>query len=310
LSGTIRNDAVSDAAWDMLSRFRPESIGPYSPGLVGRLREIVNAEYDPRAERAVERNAVRLERIELGGVQCIEVTPPDWEAGHFLLHIYGGGFIAGSAFQDLTIAAPLARLVRAKAVLPDCRVAPESPFPAALHDVHSVYKALVQRAHVEAFALSGVSAGGNLALAMLKKALRDGADLPKACALFSPWADITNAGESLSANDGRDPFLGRDFLEMAASLYAGGTPPELPELSPLYGEFSARMPPTIITTGTRDLLQSQSLAVAEAMRKAGMDVDLQIFDEMWHVFEFYDELPEAARSVAMVAGFLRDHLAK
>lgn len=153
----------------------------------------------------------------------------------------------------------------------------------------------------------GESAGGGLALAMLQQARREGLAMPAAMALLSPWAD---PGQGLPcANDGRDPTVTRRHLNDAARLYAGaGAKARDPSISPLFGPMEG-LPPAIITTGSRDLLREQAHALAEALEKAGTPVVLRDWPGLWHVFEFYRALPEAAASLDEIAAFLRIRLA-
>lgn len=127
--------------------------------------------------------------------------------------------------------------------------------------------------------------------------------MPGAAALLSPWCDLTHGGDSLTANDGRDPTLTLAYVEGAARLYAGATPPNNAAVSPILGALDG-LPPTLVTSGTRDLLLSQSVELTARLRTAGVETDLRVWDGLWHVFEFYDELPEAAQSLREIAKFL------
>jgi acetyl esterase/lipase len=152
----------------------------------------------------------------------------------------------------------------------------------------------------------GESAGGGLALAMLQRAEREGLRRPAAIALLSPWVDLTHSLPS--ANDGIDPTFTRRNLMESARLYAG---PESdlsqPGLSPLFGTLSD-LPPIVITTGSRDILEEQAHALAAAITTAGGAAELHDWPGLWHVFEYYRELPEAAQSLDRIAGFLRSHM--
>ena len=157
-------------------------------------------------------------------------------------------------------------------------------------------------------ALVGESAGGNLALSLMLRAKQLGLPLPSSVALLSPWCDLTNAGDSLSFNEGRDPFLSFKQSEMAAKHYAGENSARLPEISPIFGEFDATFPPCLISTGTRDLLFSQSVKLASAMREKRISIDLRIWEGLWHVFEWDRSLPESETSLEQIAYFLKKNM--
>ena len=261
--------------------------------------------YTPLAERAVKRTGVTLRNLTIAGVDCIEVMPTRRIADRTLIYCYGGGYVSGSAFLDLIISAPLADLTGARVIAPNYRLAPEHVHPAAVDDGFAVYRAVAKETPATSLAISGESAGGNLALAILQRAHRAGLAMPAAAALLSPWCDLGNRGDSHVVNDGgRDPTLDQAMIMAMSELYTAGRAMDEPAVSPIYGTFGPWFPPAIITTGTRDLLMSQCIRLAGIMRAAGVSVDLRVHDGMWHVFEYYDELPEAARSLGEIGAFL------
>ncbi|MEQ9258560.1 MAG: alpha/beta hydrolase [Roseovarius sp.] len=280
----------------------PEPLPPMRADTIGAYREAALAEFGPRAERAVARHGVRVEEVRIGGVPCLDITPGGATPKGTVFYCFGGGYVTGSARQDLIVSAPLCAASGARVVAVEYRLAPEHPCPAALEDGWAVYRALCESEG--ALAIAGESAGGNMALALMQKARAAAGRMPAAAVLLSPWCDLTHAGDSLSANDGRDPSLPLAYVEDAAELYAGALPRGAAEVSPLFGAFGPDLPPTLITTGTRDLLMSQSVELARRMRAAGSPVELRVHDGLWHVFEYYDELPEAAESLAEAGAFL------
>lgn len=271
-------------------------------------RADASADFIPRAKRMLSCQPVTTRDVVVGGVDCIEVVPDDIEPVGTVLYCYGGGFISGSAFEDLIIAAPLAACCGARIVLPKYPLAPEHPWPAAIDAGFAVYRALIDDRSGGPIAIAGESAGGNMALALLHRARRDALAMPCASAVLSPWCDLDHGGDSLTANDGRDPTLANPWLEAAAAMYAGDRDRASPDISPLNGPFDGTYPTTMITTGTRDLLMSQAVRLTRVLREAGVPVDLRIWDDLWHVFEFYDELPEAELSVRQIGEFLKRSL--
>ena len=129
--------------------------------------------------------------------------------------------------------------------------------------------------------------------------------MPACAVLFSPWVDLSNQGDSHIFNDGRDPTLNKTWVDSAAEMHAGGSPLDSPGISPLFGDLRG-LAPCIITTGTRDLLLSQSLGLARKLREAKVHCDLRVWEGLWHVFEFYP-IAEAQTSIAEIAAFIKAH---
>lgn len=269
-----------------------------------QLRSNTHAQVTPTVERALQDTGVTTKETSINGINCLVVTPPNQTADWPILYCFGGGFVQGSPFEDLGIAAPLSAMTGAKIIMPHYRLAPEHPWPAAIEDSFAVY----QRVSKQPFALFGESAGGNLALSLMLKAKDVGLPLPRASGLLSPWCDLTNSGDSLTANDGVDPTLRLQDVQAAAAHYAQKCDLSDPRLSPINGTFGASFPPCIITSGTRDLLLSQAVELAKNLRSQSIVVDLQIWDGLWHVFEWDGRIPEAQQSLTNIAAFLSTHM--
>jgi monoterpene epsilon-lactone hydrolase len=277
-----------------------------SPENLPDLRKSSLTHYTPGVERVLKRTKVSVQAVEVAGTPCLEVLPPssttpvDWP----ILYGFGGGFVMGSPYEDLSMAGPIAARTGATVLIPNYRLAPEHPWPAAIDDGFAVYQALAAKP----FAMIGESAGGNFALALMLRAQAQGIRLPSALALLSPWCDLSNAGDSLCANQGRDPTLAYENLNAAAAHYAGDNDISNPDISPINGDFAPHFPPTMITTGTRDLLQSQAVRLARVLNEAGVSVDLRVWEGLWHVFEFDDRLPEATQSLNQISYFLLERM--
>lgn len=259
----------------------------------------------PEGRAAARDNRVALAHATMGGVDSLIIRPKDGPGGPQVFYLFGGGYISGEPEADLPVSAALSARLGARVVSPAYRLAPEHPWPAAPQDALAAYRAFVAAADGP-FAVVGESAGGGLALAMLQEARREGLAMPAAMALLSPWAD---ARQGLPcANDGWDPTVTRQHLNDAARLYAGpSAKARNPSVSPLFGPMEG-LPPAIITTGSRDLLREQAHALAGALERAGVPVVLRDWPGLWHVFEFYRALPEAAASLDEIAAFLRSRL--
>ena len=257
------------------------------------------------SRRAMERHRVEVEEIEVGGIQCLRVTCPS--AGTTtgtLVYVFGGAFIHGDPFSELPITAALAEFASIEIICPSYRLAPEHPVPAASDDCLAVWRAIAPTR--ERIALGGESAGGNLALLTAQRARAEGVRMPSALALLSPGVDLRTDPELL-AEAPTDPSLSRTRILDVARAYPGERSLDDPMVSPLFGSMSG-LPPTIITTGTRDALLPGCLRLERRMRRADVDVTSRVWDGLWHVFEFYDAYPEATESLREIAAFLEVHL--
>ena len=274
---------------------------------IAALRDETRAAYRDGCEAMRDRYVASAGDVEIGGVRVQELRPKALspQGAGALLYLFGGGFVLGSPFEDLRITAPLAHHLGLPVFAPHYRLAPEHPFPAALDDVWAVYRALLERFGADRLALAGESAGGNLALALLQRARAEGVPLPAAAALLSPAADLAEGGDSLAANAERDPTLTPAAVRACTQLYTAGHPAEDPLVSPLRGAYGAGFPPTLITTGTRDLFLSQAVRLHRVLRRAGAESRLNVWEGLWHVFEFYPEIPEAGQSIEEIAAFLK-----
>lgn len=293
----------SAEAQRVLEMPRPAQPDRSAAGLYG-LRRAAKARALADAARILHETKVTSREIKIGDVPCLELVPVDPSMAWPILYAFGGGFVQGSPVEDLPIAAPLCAATGAHVVIPDYRLAPEHPWPAAVDDGFAVYRAMARRP----LAIAGESAGGNLALALMQRARASGVRLPGAVALMSPWCDLGNVGDSLTINDGRDPSLSVQSSRMAVRHYAGAHPLDDPDISPIHGAFDATFPPFVITTGTRDLHLSQAVRLSQVLADNGVRADLQVWEGMWHVFEWYDQLPEARQSIQRIAGHLKSSM--
>ena len=259
-----------------------------------------------KVEKTLDQYCITLSSQSIGGVSCLIARPNKLRANWKIFYTFGGGFVSGSAYEDLTIAAPVSAMAGVEVIIPEYRLAPEYPWPAACDDTMTVYSEISKNC----IAMLGESAGGNLALVTMFRAKKMGLNLPVAAALISPWCDLTNLGDSMDFNDGRDPTLSLKQSNMAASHYASGQDLTNPEISPIFGEFDHTFPNFFISTGTRDLLMSQSILLANKLKASDIFVELNIWEGLWHVFEWNIDLPESTLSLKKVSDFLSKTVAK
>ncbi len=246
---------------------------------------------------------VRYTDAVVGGVPGEWVEADKVAATTTLLYLHGGGFIGCSPRTHRSLTAALA-LQGLRVFVPDYRLAPEHPFPAATQDVQAVWRAL-RASQTGRLVVAGDSAGGNLALGLML-ALRDaGEALPEAAALFSPATDLTGGSASLLANAERDAMFRGDKLENLQRAYLGDANPAQPLASPLLGDLHG-LPPLLLHVGEDEALRDDSIRLAQKARAAGIVVELKVFRSVAHVWQLLWRLPEARRSVQAAALFLRE----
>ena len=271
------------------------------------IRDQFSQLYGPDSRAATKAFGLKLAQIGLGGVDALRVTPKAVVKPQMrIFYLFGGGYATGNPEADLPISGALAHRLGVAVVAPRYRLAPEHRHPAALDDALAAYRAFVATVQGPVWVV-GESAGGGLALAMVQAARDAGLPLPSAMALLSPWVDLTH--RQPSANDGFDPTLARSTLLDYARLYAAKAADlAAPAISPLLGDL-AGLPPMIVTTGSRDILREQAQALTRSVIGARGIAELHDWPGLWHVFEFYRSLPEAASSLDRIAEFLRSHAA-
>jgi len=301
--------SISHQARDFIDRAPGPESRDGSPAAMAERRKQSYATYAPAGEALRQTLGLQLRDEEIAGVRVQCVLPAKPRTDQSLLYFFGGGYVEGSPAEDLAITARLAALLGRRVYVPCYRLAPEHPSPAAVDDGYAVYNALLHRAEARSLAVAGESAGGGLALAMLQRAAEAGLAMPKAVALMSPWTDLSKTGDTLTTLAAAAPDLNYEMnLEPMARAYAGGQDLRSPALSPLYAKFPPGFPPTLITTGTRDLFLSDCARLATKMRQAGIAAELRVWEGQWHVFEFYPEIPEGEASLKEVAAFIDERL--
>ncbi len=270
-----------------------------------------NGMFEALVRESVEKAPVVVAKSTMAGVTVREVVPEndaDLKRDRVLLNFHGGGFtMFGGDLSVLEAVGPASAGYRVVAV--DYRMPPHHPFPAAVDDGVAVYRHLLETADARQIAMFGASAGGALAASVILAARDQGLPLPAAAVMHTPWADLAKIGDSYETNDGVDPTLSTyEMLRDAATAYADGEPLDHPLLSPVYGEFSKGFPPSLLSTGTRDLLLSCTVRLHRALRAAGIPADLHVYDAMWHGFQLMAPV-EGKDLDREVMEFLDRHLA-
>jgi acetyl esterase/lipase len=256
---------------------------------------------------------VKLTRLKAGDVPCEWVLAPGADPDIRLLYLHGGGFVSGSGGFYLPLASHISAAAKCSVLLADYRLAPEHRFPAGLEDCVAAHQWMIANgpsgpAPAKATFVAGDSAGGSLTLATLL-ALRDrGLPLPAAGIALSATTDLTLASESLKTID--DPIISWRTMPIFRELYLGKTDPANPLASPVFGDYRG-VPPLLIQVGEHEMLFDDSVRVAKKARSDGIEVKLEVWKGMFHVFQSHDPLlPEGKRAIEQIADFMRARLSE
>ena len=258
---------------------------------------------------------VKVEPTTIGGVKAYMVTPqniPPENRNRLLIHVHGGCYVSFPGESGTSEAIFMAGFGHFKIISVDYRMPPDHPYPAGLDDAIAAWKAAVKMADPKNMAIFGSSAGGALTLSMVLRAKQEHLPLPAAIAPGTPMADLTNAGDTFRTNAMLDNVLVAPdaSCDKRAALYANGHDLKDPFLSPIYGDMHG-FPPAILTTGTRDLLLSNTVRVHRKLRQAGVEAVLQVFEGQSHAQYYRDaSAPETKEAFEEIARFFDKHLGK
>ena len=254
--------------------------------------------------------AARCVRAEIDHIPCEWVMAEDADPDLRLLYLHGGGYVSGSGAFYLAMAAHLSAAARCVVLLPDYRLAPEHPFPAALEDCVRAHEWLTTSgpagpAPAKATCVAGDSAGGGLALATLL-ALRDRRRLlPSAGIGLSAFTDLTLSGESLRSEAELDPIMSPRCLPQFVDYYLGDADARHPLASPLFGDYTG-IPPLLFQVGEHEIIRDDSVRAAAKARADGADVTVEVWPGMFHVFQSHEPLlPEGREAIEHIAAFMR-----
>jgi monoterpene epsilon-lactone hydrolase len=251
---------------------------------------------------------VRCEPVNAGGVPAEWITTPGVNTERVIYYLHGGGYAYGSINTHREMVSRLSRAASARVLIIDYRLAPENPFPAALDDSTAAYRWLLSvGVNPTRLVIAGESAGGGLTVATLV-ALRDaGEPLPAAGICLSPWVDLECLGESMVTKGEIDPMATREGTLMLAKAYLRDTDPRTPLASPLYADLTG-LPPLLIQVGTAEILFDDATRLANRARAAGVDVILEPWEDMIHMWHFFAAiLPEGQQAIDRIGEFIRQH---
>lgn len=249
----------------------------------------------------------RFDAADAGGVPAIWVTPPEVTTDITCLFFHGGAYVKGNVAASHGALTCYCRKLGGRALSVDYRVAPEHPFPAALDDALMAYQHLLDTDHKAGrIAVSGSSAGGGLALALMLACRDRGLPQPGAVVSISPWADLTQSSAEMHDLADRDPELTKSYLDRFAKDYAGHHDPRLPLISPIFADFGGVESAILVQCGSEEILLGDARAVVETARAAGVNARLEIYERGYHGWQNAgDAIPEAADAARNNAAFVR-----
>jgi epsilon-lactone hydrolase len=250
---------------------------------------------------------IRLEPVDLDGVEGEWSLAPGSDPSRVLLFFHGGGYCSGSIASHRRMVTEAGRAAGARTLAVAYRLAPEHPFPAALNDAHAAWAWLrrngVAAAHI---AVGGDSAGGGLTVALMAALRDEGQELPDCAWVVSPWTDLTMSGATLASKDAVDPLIHKGYLvELADAYLPDAMDRKDPRVSPLYANLRS-LPPVLIQVGSDETLLDDAVRLAAAAGAAGVAVTLEIWPRMIHAWHLWNaHLEDARHALASAGAFMR-----
>lgn len=262
----------------------------------------LRARYDAAGEAMPAPEGWTWEEASLGGRPARRWSGPGLSPGRFLLYLHGGGYCIGSPRSHGALAAQLGAAAGAEVFVLDYRLAPEHPHPAAVEDAVGAWAELLAEGRDPARGvLIGDSAGAGLAVAAAVAAKGKGVPQPGAIVALSPWANLAQEGFSYEECAKRDPIVTKAGLDANAAAYLAGLHPKTPLASPIFADLSG-LAPMLIQVGAHEVLLADAEALKTAARRAGVDVTLEVWPEMIHVWHFFHAMLEEAREAIAEIG--------
>ena len=275
---------------------------PRPPGVAERRQRL-----DAIAGQQALDPAVRLEAVTANGVGAEWATGPGADPARAILYIHGGGYISGSIVSHRGLGVAIGRAAGSRVLSMDYRRAPEDRFPAAVEDVVTAYRFLLDQGFAPSrIAVAGDSAGGGLTLALMLAARERGLPLPACGWCISPWVDLLCGSASMTSKAAVDPIVQKPYLVEIAGLYLGEVDPRTPLASPLYGDLRG-LPPLLIQVGSAEVLLDDSIMLAGIAGGADVMVTLEVWPEMIHAWPlFQDHLAGGRKAIARAGAYIRD----
>ena len=249
-----------------------------------------------------------FEQVGAGGVSAEWISTPGVAEDRVVMYLHGGGYMIGSMRTHRSPLSYLSRVSDARVLGLNYRWAPEHPFPAAVEDSVAAYRwLLAEGVSPRRIAIGGDSCGGGLTIATLVALKYFGDPLPAAGISHSGWTDLAHTGDTFETKAEEDPLIDKEMLEGMAAAYLGDRSRTTPLASPYYADLQG-LPPLLVQVGTAEVLLDDSLRLADRAKEAGVDVTLEVWDDMPHVWQaFASFLPEAREALDHCGQFVQKH---
>ncbi len=295
----------AEAVKDALRAFREQAIGTGPQPDLAEQRAAMDAWRDLATEPA----GTTVTEVDAGGVASQWVSTPGAVQDRALVYLHGGGYVLGSAHTHSRLAAHLGAAVGCRVLNVDYRLAPEHPHPAAVHDATAAYRWLLDGGYqANHLAIAGDSAGGGLTVATLVNLRDQGVAQPAGGVPLSPWIDLEGTGASMDTKADADVVVGRDGLKVMSDHFLAGHDPRDPLAAPLHADLTG-LAPLYVQVGADETLLDDALRLAANAAAAGVEVRLDSFPEMQHVFQgMAGNAPEADEAIARIGTWLRPRL--
>lgn len=233
------------------------------------------------------------------------VIPPEEDPEKVIFYTHGGGYGMGDLVSSRALVAPIAKKTGIRVFSFEYRLAPEHPFPAAFDDAKEAYEYVLGQGYSPGNIIAfGESAGGGLAVSNILRLIAEGKEAPKCLVTISPWSDLTATGQTYFLNEDKDPLLRGKYLKRLADSYVGDDSPLNPYISPAFASYDDRFPPTLIQAGSDEVLLDDSKLLYNAMKDGGVDVDIEIYPKMWHVFHIW-QIEESDKAITAIDEFIK-----
>lgn len=260
--------------------------------------------------KVIEAYKAKIDTVFLDGIRAISVKPKNYKKSEkVIVYIHGGAFAFYPADVTLVSSVPLADITGLKIITIDYTLAPQAKFNQISDEIIKSYQALLKIYKKEDIAIYGDSAGGAIAASTILKMRDQKIGLPGAFVIWSGWLDVDEIGDTYFTLKNNDPNLVyENFLENCAEAYAPKSEWKNPYVSPVYGDYSKDFPPTLIQVGGKEIFLSNSIRMFRKLKENNKEVELDVYEGMWHVWQGYYNVPEAKMAISNTKNFIFKHL--